>query len=464
MAEVVSTSPYAGETEVYIGDTVSVTFDESMRSSSINARTFVVYGQDLLPLEGTYTYTDATLTAVFTPSSPFLTRSQYNVVLIGNSTTDGILCTREDVYGPVPLRANYSFYFITNDGRFAVVPSGIVNPASVGVTYPSGVTYDTPFALLSVRPDHRETNIDPSGVYLDGAGNPTIRICFNKPVDILTIDPDISGICLNDGITVTMRDVDWDPYVPTIDLVSSGYWDVLLWQATLRMDHASGLGFNREVEIYIPSTVAGLDGTTLGTNYTYYFTTQFDPLYIGANRVRLALGEMLNDVSDDTLNRLIHVNSLLANWYSNDYKVMIQPFESDDIKVSELSVIRPSFTVDPVTGAPLYVKEYVLAKTMLDILKAKFLGEIDGILVGGGPGASKSLADLKITQGGIDAWRSTFGPLIDMLEDDKKRQGSVAYWKSYITGEARMVFGLMAVWGQSDATAPASDARTKGLP
>jgi hypothetical protein len=450
---VISTSPTSGAIEVYTQTQVTVTFDQDMDGSSINTGTFVVYDQNLNILPGTVTYNPPTQTATFSPLAPFFPRDIYTVVLQGG--INGIR-TVPDVWSEVYYLNNYSWVFTTNDGRF-LEPPVIIGPSGLqNIVYPSGVNYGTQFSVMSTTPTNRQSMLDPSGVYLDLNGNPTITICFNKPVDLGSILG--SGeLCAMNPVRIIKQNILQDPEFVNnlypIDLTTSGTWSSILWQARFAFNDNGVFLPNEEITVTIPSTIASTDGTVIGSDYSFYFTTRYNPFYIGANRIRLRLGSIIGDVPDDTINRLIYMNSQLANWWSFDYRNEIRPFETTRVTGFEAIVIRPSFTLDPITGLPpLYVQKYVEVKTMLDLLKARYFGLMDQLFLSGGPGASKMLADLRISEGNGSIWSATIGPLVQQLEGDEKGKikGEVPYWRDWITGANKWKSPVRAQWGRFD--------------
>jgi hypothetical protein len=455
MAAIVSTDPIDQADEVYIRQNIAITFDVAMDPTTMTAETFIVYDQDFNIIDGIRAYDATNRILSFSPSNPFLVRHDYIVEVVGGE--DGVK-SLPDAWGDVQeLVGNYRFTFTTNDGRFLTPPT-VTIPSGVptDITYPSGVTYSTIFAVRSTTPANAQWGLDPSGVYLDSNGDPTLKICFNKPVRLSSITG--SGeLCDPHGITIISQDVLQDPFRPIVDLSSTGIWSSVLWQATFTFDNNQVFEPNREITVTIPSTVTATDGSTLAADYSFYFTTELDPLYVGVNHVRLMpVGPMISDIPDDTILRIIHSNSILANWYSAGRPAVIQPFTSNRYTGSEVTVTRPAFTVDPVTGPPEYVKRFVLAKTWYDLLRAKYNNYIDGIMLGGGPGAAKALDDLKITQGGGSIYASTVGPIIESLEGNPKKgiKGEIQDWLDYITGAAKWKPALSFVWGLNDKTKP----------
>ncbi len=454
MPTIVSTTPQANTTEVYTGTNIDIVFDSDMDAASITASTFVVYDQDFTIFAGSISYNALNKTATFVPAFPFLVRTTITVVIQGG--VNGIRTIPDINNNIFFLSSNYSFSFITNDGRFLTPPIDLP-PSGVpsDVIYPSGIRFSTPFLVGHTSPSNRQARLDPTSVYLDVSGNPTITVCFNKPVNLDSLNG-AGEFCMARPASVTGEDILQDPFVPFVDYTPSGSWSAVQWQAKFTFDNNVMLRPNEEITITIPSTVSAQDTTQLGEDFVFYFTTKMDPLYIGPQAVRLQIGNLIADIPDDTIDRLIYSNSKLANWYSRERPALIKPFLSARVLLTGITTVRPAFAIDPVKGAPEYVKRYVLAKTMLDLLKARYQQYLDGILLGGGPGASKMLDDLRVSEGVGSLYAATVGPLIDELEGNKKEkiQGSVNFWLSYITGDARWRSAIRANWGQFDPRMP----------
>jgi len=457
MASITSSSPLNGAIEVYIGSTIQFTISASraIDISSISRSTFVVYDQEYQIVAGQYTFDVATNTATFTPDNPLLVRHHYKVVVQGQ--TRGVRSIPDAWGNSDILTENYTWEFTTNDGRFLeppvdVIPTGVPS----GILYPDGVDYFSIYQVRSTRPYDGEVQIDPSGLYLDNSGNPTITLCFNKPVDLSTLTAPQS--CAGGPVTIIARDVLGDPFTPVVDLTTSGTWTSVLWQAIFTFNNNDVLDTNQEVTITVPDTVKSTDGTTIGEGYEIQFLTELDPLYIGVEAVRTSpVGPLITDIPDDTILRVIHSNSILAYWYGQQrYNQVIQPWTSQRYTGQEVTLSRTSFEVDPDTGPPTYVKRYVLAKTWYDLLRAKFLGYTDSILSAGGPGASKTLADLKISKGAGDIYAGTVGPLLEQLEGNPKKgiKGEIKEFEDYITGRSRWIPALKVQWGLNDSAKP----------
>lgn len=126
---------------------------------------------------------------------------------------------------------------------------------------------------------------------------------------------------------------------------------------------------NNVVLVELKSSIAATDGSTLGQDYRWHFTTTYDPLYTSARRIRLDIGPLIKDVSDDTINLAIFEASL----------------EADALTFGTLQ--------------PDNWKYFYFARRMYTTCLAEMI-LLGGILGSGGNAKSKRLGDLDISYGG----------------------------------------------------------------
>jgi hypothetical protein len=70
---------------------------------------------------------------------------------------------------------------------------------------------------------------------------------------------------------------------------------------------------NNIIYLTLDSLIAATDGSTLGEDYTYYFTTTYNPMYSALRRIKLDLGPIISGIPDDTINLAIFEASLAAD-------------------------------------------------------------------------------------------------------------------------------------------------------
>jgi hypothetical protein len=69
---------------------------------------------------------------------------------------------------------------------------------------------------------------------------------------------------------------------------------------------------NNIISLYLFEDITSVDGESLGETFESYFTTEMYPMYSSVYEVRRIAGMYITNISDDIINQLIHVNSLLA--------------------------------------------------------------------------------------------------------------------------------------------------------
>ena len=149
---------------------------------------------------------------------------------------------------------------------------------------------------------------------------------------------------------------------------------------------------NNIVYLTLSENIAATDGSTLGDEVFYYFTTTYDPLYSSLRRIRLDLGAMVTDVPDETIYLAILEASLQAE--VNDFFSSIGYVNEDYFKSA-----RREYTT-------------CLAESML----------VQGLMGDSGLSdrMSKTLADLSVSRGG------GYNRLSDQLN---RLQDCVARWQ-----------------------------------
>jgi len=131
---------------------------------------------------------------------------------------------------------------------------------------------------------------------------------------------------------------------------------------------ASVLLGNNRVTLYLSEDIKAVDGSSLSSDSEYCFTTTYSPLYASVIQLRLSLGPIAKDITDDTINLAIFEASLSAN--ANMFMATIE--NSKYFKEAR--------------------KGYTICKAQLMLLQAL---SGDGALVGG---FKKTLGDLSVSK------------------------------------------------------------------
>lgn len=139
---------------------------------------------------------------------------------------------------------------------------------------------------------------------------------------------------------------------------------------------------------------------TLGTEYQFWFTSTYCPLFTTVGRVKLLAGPEADTLLEDTIYRMIHKNSLDAvDLYNMSYnKNYAYDYWGCDWQ-----------------NVPLQLKRYVECKTAWDVLNFARIAALGG--AGGGPNQTKTLGDMTIKYGGGSGGSPATGPDPNKLKD-----------------------------------------------
>ena len=121
---------------------------------------------------------------------------------------------------------------------------------------------------------------------------------------------------------------------------------------------------NNVITITLDKDIASTDGDTLGSDYSFYFTTEYSPTYTNYNQIMLEIGRYIANVPEDTVWRLILSASLDA-----DRLARRDPDSSDETEWFEFS--RRNWV-------RCRVEELLLVEALQEYdIKRKRLGDLD---------------------------------------------------------------------------------------
>ena len=368
---VITPYPAHGLENVAVNTLITAQFNEAIDPNSVTTNTFFVVEQNTFePVTGTVSYVPATRQAKFTVSSNLRSNTKYRAIVLGQedpwaTTVVGIY----DIAGNY-MNGQFDWVFTTggatsSDVELAAIPSGTTGYENVTTPNPTGVIVpNTYLGILDTSPSHYESNLTTISA---------ITVSFSD--DLGYTQRNVLGLLvLGEGRLSTSTSV-LDSYIEISNTpVLGGARTILDWSGAfntannkLTITPDASLVNNYE---YIVTTKAGLEGATslpLAEYYTFMFTTMYDPLYATTVAIRLILGNLVEDIPDDTINRIIHQNSLYA-----------------------AQLYLPLVIAN--TGLKWYISKYVECKSAFDLLKNKFLNL-------GGVSSRKVLADLTIDRG-----------------------------------------------------------------
>lgn len=187
------------------------------------------------------------------------------------------------------------------------------------------------------------------------------------------------------------------------------------------------LDYNTQYTVTIGAGVSGDISSTewgaLSSDYSFWFTSQYCPLFTTLGRVKLEVGPTANSFSDDSIYRLIYKNSIEA---------------VDIYNISHSTNLPYNYWGCTYTNVPFHLSRYVLCKTAYDILNIAKISGIDG---GSGGNQLKTLGDMTIKYGGPSA--------AEAASDPKKIKDLYACWQEAL----RMVRNVkVAVKGYLDTS------------
>lgn len=214
--EVVSSIPVNGAISVSVNSYVSAQFSELVDTLTISAASFSVMPDGGSVIDGTYSFTDSTVT--FFPAASLLYSTEYTCSLTTEIT---------DTAGN-PLSTNFTWFFTTE-----------IDPNSL------------PAEVVHTDPESNEVNV---------RVNKVITATLSKGMDAATIT----------NVTVQLKD-------STDSLVSSNvnYTPV---NRTVSLTPDDSLDYNTRYSVTIGASVLDTFGVALSSDYTWSFVTEHDPI------------------------------------------------------------------------------------------------------------------------------------------------------------------------------------------
>jgi hypothetical protein len=391
-----------------------------MLATSINSNTLLLYrSSDYQQVDGMITYDSSNYTAKFIPVKSLDETSGYTFIIVGvdqstdcvknsaseNLATSGLaqFTTGSEIYEPPQVEPEPT----PADEEVAPAPTEPVLEVAVS----------TDFIIIDTNPDHRKTNVGTalSGgrVYIpepDGASS--IYVEFNE--DIWA-----SGVAYLDWLTIEAEPVNGDPSytaeVPAGTILPPSGDAKLYWTAT----DPSGWYQNNEIIVTISKDIMNASGDSMGESQQFMFTTAYSPLYCTVQKIRIAIGPYIREVPDDTINRTIFNNSLLA------YELANVTYGQD-----QWAIGSPSFAA----------QMYTCCKTQYDLLNAELLNRI------GDAGQLKRLGDFTV-QDQLDLSKA-MKPAMDQAES------CMAFWVDRLVGKTGKVHPKFVVKGVASTATP----------
>lgn len=160
--------------------------------------------------------------------------------------------------------------------------------------------------------------------------------------------------------------------------------NVNLTGSYISIDLESDLVYNEQYDITLLAGISGIynDATYyLNNDYSFYFTSQYCPLFSTINRVKLTGGPIIDSFTDDTILRTIHKNSIDA---------------VDLYNISQTTNYAYGYWGCAYENVPLQLRRYVECKTAYDLIS---LIKLTNSISGSGSNQLKVLGDMTIKYG-----------------------------------------------------------------
>lgn len=202
----------------------------------------------------------------------------------------------------VPLANTYEWSFSTGSGSVLTPPSSSSASGIDAIITNLDGSISSTFVVESIDPSEGEYGVT---ISVDPYEGETITVTFSAGTVI-----DVSTVT-EDTVVVRSEVANGDE---ELSFTGSLEYSVSLTNniMTIQLDPAQ-LYENNIVIVELDKTIADTSGTTLGTDYTSYFSTPYAPLYSSLRRIRLDLGGLIADIRDETIMLAILEASLKAD-------------------------------------------------------------------------------------------------------------------------------------------------------
>lgn len=233
-------------------------------------------------------------------------RTKYSSVLLSDGVSvefdEGLYRTGDKWSVVVKERdiftGNLTWPFKTGSGSIETIPDSTATSVIGDPVETTQTTSTSSFSVSSTTPvDGASNQTLPVGEY-------TITAIFNSAIDASTV---VSGI----DVSVYAEAATGDADVPaTGELIA----EPSVNGQTLTITVASGLlKQNNLVTVTLDSTIQNISGISLGSDYSWSFSTAYYPMYCTERRMRIMIGAFIANVATDTVNLAIHIASLEAD-------------------------------------------------------------------------------------------------------------------------------------------------------
>lgn len=362
----VSSDPANGATGVSVEQVLTLTFDQALDPNSVSGATVQLFRDDAdFPVVGEAIASGKKI--VVLPQSALDQDALYRIKIVGSDLGLGYALKASD---GTFLALTINRTFRTGTERFVSLSEvatrtdieriGPIRESDPLGVQPSGGSLEIESRIP--EPLASKVSVDLTGILIDfnqslapsTVNATTIQV---TQVPVLGLEEYYGTLVGGEFKLATQLGA---PLIPPTGIVFQSAGDL----AVFLRDPLQAFLFNTEVRVKVTTGVESVDGATLLQADNYIFTTQYCPLYTSADMLRIEMGPAVSILTDDTLCRIIHKNSLEA-WELSGRAI---PFRDPNSRI----------------------KRWVLCKSILDILNVLMLASDLRA------GETKTLGDLTI--------------------------------------------------------------------
>lgn len=324
---VTATSPSHNATDVDSRATLSVTFSEAVDTDTANEGTIVLSDDETLEtIEGKITFSSSDKKVSFLPNRELRSNKLYTFIIAGtdlsapageiqSASTNGKLATTSRISFRVKTERFVSLAEVTDrDDIDHVAPVREESELSL-TTNTISIESSTPESFSSNNSQVNQIVITVSeNVDVDLFDADTMFSIEMNP--ILDINMFYGNFNEDDDRKLRYQDDTLPISVPAGSVEASS--NTITWYRNIvspsgdEHPYLNTFPFNAEVIVTIDSSLTGISGNTLGEDVKVTFTTELFPMFSGSRTTRLDIGASLDNVYDDTINRLVLKRSIEA--------------------------------------------------------------------------------------------------------------------------------------------------------
>ena len=320
-----SFDPSDNSTGIPTNKLITITFSEAIDTKTATSGTILVIDTETLEaIDGSFSFSSDETTVYFLPEKELRENTSYRIEVLGIDANLPAGYIKSKSTGD-PLATTTKSTFQTTEDRFVSLEE-ITSRSDIDHIAPVRASSE----LAQVTSVLTLVSTDPAGFSSNNKDVNTISVTFDEDIDtnlwqdswfqltmtpVLDLDYYLGNTLDSDGKKYLYIEKD-SIYIDTPTGTISVSGNTVTWTRTDYGTRQNTFPYNAEVKITLSKNIVSTSGATLGKDITFLFTTEFFPMFSGANTLRLDAGPLSADLYDDTLNRIILKRSIEA-WELN---------------------------------------------------------------------------------------------------------------------------------------------------